>query len=312
MEYLVAGIVLRAAIPVMVVIAFLMFAGLNSIHLGILGPLLIVLTVWLCVQTYRLSSRLLVNSQARLRTDPRPPVLYLRSFFDDYEQIEERLDKSTPEQILAPILEMVGPVIAIGQPGEKSLPLLGAARVYPKDWQQAVASIISISPLVVLHAGTSPGVEWELEATRRMITPEKLIITLLVWQTRNRTSTIMDLPDWSYKHFAKRFAEVIGHELPPYNSATSFIYFEDDWTPRTIELPRAVSFMARRLAFFSTPVPTISSQMIAHSILHLLNKRGLISQSEQPKPRLYWGWLFFLFQGRVSRASFWLKGMLPV
>lgn len=307
-----AGIILRSAIPVMVLVAFLLFALLSSSGLGILGPVLIFLTVLLGIRTFRISSRFLVNPRGKLQFDARPPVLYLRSFFDDYEEIDERVDKNTPEQILAPILDMVGPVIAIGRPGEATLPLLGATRVYPKDWQNAVTSIISISPLVVLHAGTSPGVEWELQATRRMIAPEKLIITLLVWQTRQGTPTILDLPDWSYRHFAKRFAEVFGHDLPPYNSNTSFIYFEKDWTPRTIELTRQVSFLAKRLAFFTTPTATISSQTIANAVLHLLRERGLINPSGQPRPRMYWFWLFFSLRGRLSRKSFWLKGMLPL
>jgi len=312
-KHLLIGLALRISIPLIGLISILLFVLFQNANLAILNPFVVFACILISVRTYRLSSRFLVNSKEKLRKDLRPPVLYLRSFFDDYKEISERLDKKTPEEMLAPILDMVGPVIAVGLPQDKDLPLLGAVRVYPTtEWQRAVASLISHCPLIVLHAGTSPGVEWELEAARRALTPEKLIITFLIWQSQNRGATLDESSDWSYERFASRFAEVFGRELPSYTPNMSFIYFEKDWQPYTIELTPEVNPLHRAISFFSESTPVIPSAKIANAILAVLKTRGLINPSQSTKPRPYFPWLFFSSQGRLSRKSFWLKGILPV
>ena len=82
-----------------------------------------------------------VSAEQLLATDPRPPVVYLRSFEADSEivmrppgfwnramtVIFDYMMMFSPEQELEEILNRVGPVIAIGKPGEP-LPELGAAQ----------------------------------------------------------------------------------------------------------------------------------------------------------------------------------------
>lgn len=115
----------------------------------------------------------------RLEDDPRPPVLYLRSFDEDKVRIRATwsargvIDRLSPvrrrrfEEILATTLDVVGPVVAISPPSTK-LPPLGAARVTLSNdsWQEQVESWGRQAQIVVL--GGTPdsvraGYQWELE-----------------------------------------------------------------------------------------------------------------------------------------------------
>jgi hypothetical protein len=79
-----------------------------------------------------------------LEEDPRPPILYLRSFDDD------DLADSTVSSGLIPVINTyelrlkkalvdLGPMISIGRPGE-ALPKIGSARFYVSndEWQSAM------------------------------------------------------------------------------------------------------------------------------------------------------------------------------
>lgn len=132
------------------------------------------------------------TAEEAMRRDPRPPVVYLRSFQDDGQALEAPFDPGglgrriaalllrTPEQELADALAHVGPVIAIGKPGER-LPELGAARLYvPHDaWQARVHALLDAAALVVLRVGSSPGVRWEIEQTLAHVPPTRRLFILL-------------------------------------------------------------------------------------------------------------------------------------
>jgi hypothetical protein len=127
-----------------------------------------------------------------MAADPRPPVLYLRSFQDDGVPVLDDggstlarrfmalLAPQTPEQELAIILNQVGPVVAIGKPGEP-LPELGAARLYVDDsrWQAEVATLMRRAALVVVRVGASPGVLWEIDQALEVIPRQRLVLTVL-------------------------------------------------------------------------------------------------------------------------------------
>jgi hypothetical protein len=144
----------------------------------------------------RRAQRHRVNALADLRKDGRDPVLYLRSFFVDADKSDERLDLRTDEEVLTLALREVGPVLAIGSPGKperdehgadasQDVPLLGATRIYfmDKDWQEAVADLMEISRVVVINAGISEGLLWEIEAAIRNAGPSKLLISFLPWRS---------------------------------------------------------------------------------------------------------------------------------
>jgi len=115
----------------------------------------------------------------------RRPILYLRSFEIDEDTSRPSileffgilLATSTPEQKLAQQLSRVGPVIAIGRPGE-ALPPLGAARFYVTDelWKQKVADVAAASRLVVWTSGVSEGLRWEISYLLRSLPTERLVL----------------------------------------------------------------------------------------------------------------------------------------
>lgn len=102
--------------------------------------------------------------------DPRPPVLLLRSFQDDGYEMEslESEDKNTNtitfEELICREVAGWGPVVAIGQPGEK-MPQLGAARAYytNETWQENALEMLDNSHVVLMVMGSTPSVGWELE-----------------------------------------------------------------------------------------------------------------------------------------------------
>ncbi|HET7157429.1 MAG TPA: TM2 domain-containing protein [Burkholderiales bacterium] len=128
-----------------------------------------------------------------LAADPRPPVVYLRSFgIDDQILVAARglggrlttlltyTASVSPEQEMAFILERVGPVIAIGKPGEK-LPQLGAARLYVSDeeWRAVVGKLMNDAALVVIRAGETANLWWEVQEALTHLPRERVIIVAL-------------------------------------------------------------------------------------------------------------------------------------
>jgi hypothetical protein len=137
--------------------------------LGILG------LVPLC---YRfLQARTRRQQKAIADRDNRPPVLYLRSFADDQLTLRARrtarhhlFEYASPgarerfDEIVAWSLWTTGPVVAIGEPGSSVSPLGPAKEYYSDDhWRDAVAYYSVLAPVVAAAAGTSSGVEWELQ-----------------------------------------------------------------------------------------------------------------------------------------------------
>jgi TM2 domain-containing membrane protein YozV len=137
-----------------------------------------------------------VPADVLLANDPRPPVLYLRSFVDDgrilpaargrFASWMETARTFLPpfsyafvsfEQELARGLQRVGPVVAIGRPGER-LPELGASRLYVGDdeWQDRVSALMSQAALVVLQAGDTPSLWWEVEQAMARVPRRRLVI----------------------------------------------------------------------------------------------------------------------------------------
>ena len=122
-----------------------------------------------------------IRARQLMLRDPRPPVLYLRSFGDDRlklwtatfgrPSLIERFTLrrfDTFEEVLVRYLSGYGPVIAVNPPGTRLAPL-GAARVTidSADWQAAVATWMAQSRLIVFATPPSQvnrGLRWELEA----------------------------------------------------------------------------------------------------------------------------------------------------
>nr|ALS90558.1 MetaGeneMark_Unknown Function [uncultured bacterium] len=118
-----------------------------------------------------------------LLTDRRRPIIYLRSFYEEAEPDAIYYDKAKTDETLAQVLKTTGPLIAVGKPGDKLQPL-GAIRVYFNDevWQENVEVLMAMSRLVIIQAGLSPGLKWEMATARKLLKPEQLLFTFLSWQ----------------------------------------------------------------------------------------------------------------------------------
>jgi hypothetical protein len=155
-----------------------------------LGGYLALLIAW---RWWRRSRQYVAASATEaMALDPRPPVLYLRSFLDDGRSLLAQTGAApkralmafvqlrTPEEDAADALHRIGPVIAIGKPGEP-LPELGAARMYvPHDrWKAEVLALMQRAALVVIRLGSSPGVLWEIDQTLAQVPKRRIVFMRL-------------------------------------------------------------------------------------------------------------------------------------
>jgi hypothetical protein len=194
--------------------------------------------------------RLAANAVHALVADPRAPVLYLRSFDTDRavghvgeSGSEARFSgvplatstnlaqtRYTEEEQLAHALSHIGPVIAIGRPGE-AMPFGGAARLYvgPAAWQGVVIDLLSRSSLVVIGFTGNPGVLWELREALDRVDPARLVLLI--------TTGVAD-----YDKTRERTAELFRVPLPVpvvvsagyHTTIRGAILFADDWTPSIV------------------------------------------------------------------------------
>ena len=117
------------------------------------------------------------NADRTRRLDPRPPVLYLRSFEDDDVALPCVLSARRPflelftlratdpfEESLAWELTTYGPVTAVGRPGGTSQQL-GAAREYftNETWKPHVLQRMQGAGVIAVVIGDTPGLEWEID-----------------------------------------------------------------------------------------------------------------------------------------------------
>lgn len=172
-----------------------------------------------------------------LAKDTRPPVLYLRSFGDDPKAAQRAsmagFSFNTEEGEIAEIVKSIGPLVAIGRPDEE-LSYFGAARVYvgAGDWQERVRELLSQARLVIIRAGETAGLSWELEQCAKVVRPERLII--LIPFSRRR-----------YEEFCLKSANSFPRGLPEYagrrvNETTirAVLYFDADWTPHLLPISK--------------------------------------------------------------------------
>ncbi|HXJ86312.1 MAG TPA: hypothetical protein VMS18_05810 [Candidatus Binatia bacterium] len=121
------------------------------------------------------------------KLDTRPPVLLLRSFEDDnlILQRNPRLlwffhaakEAFTLEEYVVNCIWKLGPVIAVGKPGENLSPL-GAAREYVEEsqWRDCIRKYLEESACVVSILGSTPGLRWEYEQIGARGKPDNVIV----------------------------------------------------------------------------------------------------------------------------------------
>ena len=182
----------------------------------------------------------------------KPPVLFLRPFSEDagwdgaaaFSIYRPRTWRKFPfsptnltilylemtgklsfEQVLAYVTRKVGPLVAIGQPG--SPPILGAKNIYVGDdrWQEDVIDLARRSKLVILTAGTSRGVLWEVQKMIEEVPPERLILNIPGDSPGKRKKV--------YAEFIEKAQAIFPAGLPEEIKRTRFLIFGEDWKPQT-------------------------------------------------------------------------------
>jgi signal peptidase II len=104
-------------------------------------------------------------------------VLYFRSFSDDFSAKATSIAEASVEERLCQALDWIGPVVAIGKPGER-LATLGAARLYVHDagWRQTALQLITLARVVFIRMSDTPGLWWEISTTLERVPPESILI----------------------------------------------------------------------------------------------------------------------------------------
>jgi hypothetical protein len=133
------------------------------------------------------------SAQSVLERASRPPILFLRPFALDALPVSSMgednpfelryiiswLDKRTFEEHLSSAFEELGPMIAIGRPGEE-VPPLGAAREYANDasWKALVLDRASASQFVIMEVDATKGMEWEIANVVKSVGLRRILIVL--------------------------------------------------------------------------------------------------------------------------------------
>ena len=193
-----------------------------------------------------------------LKLDPRPPVVFLRPFNeDDKSRTQHDLDDSrdlgefgnmtvlrrlrafrifvqgflgvddlTLEQEFDYALSDIGPMVAIGKPGEATA-TAGAYRFYVDDlhWKDAIHKVLDKASVVVWHAGMTEGTWWELETIIKEIDPRRLI--MIVPSPRYRLS--------AYRALRERFINLLPVALPDTAEDFNLVIFDKSWKPEFLQ-----------------------------------------------------------------------------
>lgn len=146
-------------------------------------------------------------------------VLFLRSFTDDNFRLYTPLAALGPryrfipgrkrfEEFLSAVLYSTAELVAVGRPGER-LPTLGGSRTYwaTDAWQEAIRSTASRTHALIVMAGRTPSLAWELGQLREMSLLGK---TLVVFPPDGAEGTA---ERYRFVTDALRTAPV--HRLPP-------------------------------------------------------------------------------------------------
>jgi hypothetical protein len=126
--------------------------------------------------------RILAATASEVRAaDPRPPIVMLRAFEDDGRQVhvfeEGAVPVSLEDALVGPLVKR-GPVVAVGQPGER-LPPIGAGREYISgDWKERVRQLLDEAGVIVVLLHKTPGLLWEIEQIFTIGREERLIFVV--------------------------------------------------------------------------------------------------------------------------------------
>ena len=132
----------------------------------------------------KLERRRAVRSVVEFEDVMPPYTLYLRAFADDTLQSARTrtspvgmLTSNRYETMLIAALSPIGPVVAVGAPGEE-LPHSGARRLYLDHtvWQERVRTLMQHARAIVIVIGETEGVWWEIETVLENANPARVAL----------------------------------------------------------------------------------------------------------------------------------------
>lgn len=164
-----------------------LFDNSTGTLLAAFGP--VVVAAWIYV-----SRRFARSAEETMQMANSPPVVLLRSFEDDgMPDGSDSLWAYTPtfETLLKQIFDKFGPFVAIGKPAETIQPV-GAARTYQDDdiWRAKASELMRSSRMIVLLAGHSSGLTWELSHIVEAQLQHKLLVLFPPVEQEERRSRL--------------------------------------------------------------------------------------------------------------------------
>jgi hypothetical protein len=244
--------------------AFLIDKELIPLWIGFPSFIAVILFVGLsCVRINDCGKRLRQSDVLTvLARDSRAPVLFFRSFADediiDLTQQTLKGNMRRAEETICEAFQDIGPVIAIGRPGER-LPELGAARMYVNNnnWQSAVRFFIQHSSVIVFIVGHSPGVKWEIETALEESELASILFFFPYMENLSKRRTFRSKHQLKlrivtkkvlgvmererherYRLFKKQIESRLVAALPLELGPAQFLDFLDDGTPRLLKTIR--------------------------------------------------------------------------
>jgi hypothetical protein len=200
-------------------------------------------------------------------------VLYLRSFQDDNIVLGSGgASIVTADSLLGGVLKDAGALVGLARPGDDAPPFGVATRNLDAgaDWEPQIEAWIRNASLVVIQAGTTTGLLWELEMARRLCTPERLIVSFLVWQELSRAER-----DGRYEKFVAVAASALMMPLPTRLERDLFWCFESGWQLTRIEQPRRARLLIGQWALSAEGIREVLRAPMQARGVHLTRWRTL-------------------------------------
>ena len=188
------------------------------------------------------------TGEAVLKTDSRPPVLYLRSFDDEteersiakyfknaFESNRKSLAHTVPpvgireQDSLGFVFRKIGPYIALGKPGEE-LSELGSSKIYVpnESWQDTIHDFLQKSKCIIFKAGKTEGLKWELKEIVQRVNPLQIVM-------------IMPIKDDDYSSFIQWANAIMPKAFPKDYPSGRMIVFDKNWDPSCLPLGRTLT-----------------------------------------------------------------------
>jgi hypothetical protein len=167
----------------------------------------------------------------------------------------------------------MGPLIFL-VPEDKVLPDLGAARAYVGDheWRDKVTDLLSQAQLVVLRAGETDSLLWEVETVARTLRPEKILFLLPFNNRKGYDVFRSKVSAFFPKPFPEKYQPTAGMW---FGSVKAILYFEPDWTPKIVALGNPIFLYD---SYFMPVVPRLHAALQAvYAQLGLPYKRNRLN-----------------------------------